>query len=120
MKHAPLLFACLLGQPGGAYGPPPCVATLELRQQGPLLTLTGHCRSLLAAPARYRYQLTVLRHGPHGQAQSTQGGAFSLPALAGAVLSRVSLTAGPDDRYSARLRVLDAGGHTVAQDSASR
>ena len=55
MMYVLLLLAALwpLGQPPAA---PPCQARLHLSQEGPLLTLTGQCQSLLDEPARYRYQ----------------------------------------------------------------
>lgn len=120
MKHAPLVLACLLVQPGGALpGPAPCEARLQLLRQGQLLTITGHCRSLLAAPAHYRYQLLVHHQSSSGQSQNSQGGAFALAARQDAVLSRVQLSAGQPDQCSARLLIFDGLGHLVAQDSTS-
>ena len=120
MKRAPLVLACLLTQPSGAYGPPVCQAKLVLEQQAQFLTVTGHCRSLLATPARYRYQLLVLHQGAGGRSQNAQGGAFALPAQQEAVLSRVRLQTSPDDHYSVRLLIFDEAGHPVAQDSTGR
>ncbi len=117
MKRAPLVLACLLAQPSGASGPEPCQARLALARQDQLLTITGHCRSLLPAPARYRYQLLVQRHGSGGQSQNSQGGTFTLAAGQEAVLSQVRLTAGPQDRCAVQLLVFDTGNQLVAQDS---
>lgn len=120
MKRAPLVLACLLTQPSGAYGPPVCQAKLVLEQQAQFLTVTGHCRSLLATPARYRYQLLVLQRGAGGQSQNTQNGTFALPAQQEAVLARVQLQTSPDDHYAVRLLILDEVGRPVAQDSTAR
>ena len=115
-----LLFIALLGAPGRPQGPPPCQAKLHLSQEAQLLTLTGHCQSLLDQPARYRYQLVVRRRGAGGQSQNTQGGEFALPAQQDATLSTVRLNMTPTDSYQAKLTVFDAEGRAVAQDSASQ
>ena len=120
MKHAPLMLACLLAQSGGASAPAPCEAKLQLQQQEQLLTVTGLCRSLLSGPARYRYQLLVVRQGAGGRSQNSQGGEFTLAAGQETVLSRVRLNAAPHDRYSAVLRVFDESGQAVALDSTAR
>lgn len=117
MKRAPLVLACLLGQPGGASGPAPCEARLELFRQEQLLTITGHCRSLLSAPARYRYQLLVQRQGRNGHSQNSQGGTFVLTARQEAVLSRVQLNTNPQDLCIVHLLVFDAANQLIAQDS---
>jgi len=119
MKRAPLMLACLLAQPSGASGPAPCQARLELTRQEQLLTITGHCRSLLPAPARYRYQLLMQRHGSGGRSQNSQGGTFILTAGQEAVLSQVRLTAGPQDRCTVQLLVFDTANQLVAQESTS-
>lgn len=119
MKRAPLVLACLVAQPGGAFGPAPCEARLELFRQEQLLLITGHCRSLVAAPARYRYQLLVQRHGNGGHSQNSQGGTFVLTARQEAVLSRVQLNADPQDRCVVQLLVFDAANQLIAQDSTS-
>jgi len=119
MTYALLLLAALwpLGQLPAA---PPCQARLRLSQEGPLLTLTGQCQSLLDEPARYHYQLLVRRRGAGGQSQNTQGGEFALPARQAATLSTVRLQVTSADSYQARLTIFDAAGRAVAQDSASQ
>ncbi len=119
MKRAPLVLACLLVQPSGASGPAPCEARLELWRQEQLLTITGHCRSLLPAPARYRYQLLVQRHGSGGHSQNSQGGTFVLTARQDAALSRVRLNTEPQGHCGVQLLVFDIANQLVAQDSTS-
>ena len=99
---------------------PPCIAQLTLSQQGNLLHVTGTCRSQLAQPAHYRYELRTRRLGPGGSSQPSQGGRFELPAQQQVQLSQVGLGAGPDSHYRINLLVFDDAGRTVAQDSASR
>ena len=115
-----LLLTGLFGPPARPQGAPPCQAKLHLSQEAQLLTLTGHCQSLLDQPARYRYQLVVRRRGAGGQSQNTQGGEFALPAQQEATLSTVRLQVAPTDSYQAQLLVFDAENHIVAQDSASQ
>lgn len=117
MKTAPLVLACLLVQPSGAFGPAPCQARLEMSRQQETLTITGHCLNLAAVPARYRYQLLVKRAGSSGLSQNRQGGDFALAPNQDAVLSRVRLTPGPNDTGTVYLLVFDATGHVVTQDS---
>jgi|GEM_PF-1402781 len=101
-------------------GAPPCVAQLTLSQQDGLLRITGSCRSQLAQPAHYRYELRTQKLGPGGSSRTTQGGSFELPAQQQVQLSQVGLGAGPDSHYRIHLLVFDDAGRTVAQDSASR
>lgn len=118
----PLVLAALLAQPGGAFVqvPGPCQARLELTQHGQLLTVAGHCRSTAPAPARYRYQLLLLRQGSAGRAQNSQGGEFTLLPNQDLVLSEVRVSALAHDEYRARLLIFDAQGQVVAHDSASQ
>ena len=118
MKCAPLVLACLMVQPSGAFGPAPCQARLEVAQQQERLIITGHCRSLTAAPARYRYQLLTKHHSRNGYSQTSQGGEFALAANQDAVLSRVHLTTAPNTIGATYLLVFDAAGQVVAQESA--
>lgn len=120
MKRAPLVLACFLTLPSGVYGPPACQARLELVRQAQFLTVTGHCRNLLDAPARYRYQLLVRHQSAGGQSQNKQAGEFTLLPQQEAVLSRVQLQASPQDHYSAKLLIFDEAGRAVAQDSTSQ
>lgn len=119
MKHAPLVLACLLVQPSGASGPAPCEARLQLFRQAQFLTITANCRSLLAAPACYRYQLLVHHRSSSGQSQNNQGGAFALAANQDLALSSVQLKPSLPDHCSAQLLIFDSIGHLVAQDSTS-
>ena len=121
MKRVPLVLAALLVQPGGAFAQVvgPCQARLEFTQHDQLLTVAGRCRSIAPAPARYRYQLLVVRQGRGGRSQNNQGGEFVLPPRQGVELSVVRLSAQPNDQYQVHLTVFDLDGHAVAQDSAS-
>jgi hypothetical protein len=106
-----------------ALGPadaPPCIAQLTLSQQGDLLRITGTCRSQLAQPAHYRYELHTQWLGPNGNSRTSQGGRFELPAQQQVQLSQVGLGTTPDSHYRINLLVFDDAGRTVAQDSISR
>jgi hypothetical protein len=100
--------------------PGPCQARLELQQQSGLLTVTGHCRNLQPAAARYRYELAVVRESAGGRSQNTQRGEFSVDPQQEVSLSRTQVNAGPQDGYQIHLRVLDLDGHVLAQDSATQ
>ena len=120
MKRVSLVLAALVVQPGGTLVqiPPPCQARLELAQAPQLLTVTAHCRSQLAAPARYRYQLVVVRQSRNGRSQNSQGGEFALLPNQDLVLSTVQLNALAHDDYAAQLVIFDLNGHALARDSA--
>ena len=122
MKRVSLVLAALVVQPGGTLVqvPPPCQAHLELVQAPQLLTVTAHCRSLQFAPARYRYQLVVVRQGRNGRSQNSQGGEFALLPNQDLVLSTVRLSALAPDDYRAQLVVFDLSGHVLTRDSASQ
>ncbi|AMJ67444.1 hypothetical protein AXW84_19960 [Hymenobacter sp. PAMC 26628] len=96
----------------------PCQARLELHQQDGLLTVTGHCRNLGPAAARYRYELALLRESSGGRSQNTQRGEFDVAPAQEVSLSQTRVNAGPQDTYRIHLRVFDLQGHTLAQDSA--
>jgi hypothetical protein len=103
-----------------AVAPAPCQAHLELRQQGGFLTVTGHCRSLLPTPARYHYELSLLRERAGGHSQNTQRGEFEVAPTQEVALSQARINVSAQDTYRVHLRVLDLAGHTVAQDSAAQ
>lgn len=108
----------LAAWPSAAPAPTPCRAHLELLQQDGYLSITGHCTSLLATPARYRYELSMLREGSGGRSQNTQRGEFDVAPAQDVALSHTRVNATAQDTYRVYLRVLDLAGHTVAQDSA--
>ena len=122
MKRVPLVLAALLAQPfgtpaqvqGGA-----CQAKIELTWHEQQLIISGHCRSLLDVPGRYRYQLLVVRQSRGGRSQNNQGGEFALPSRQNMELSVVRLSVQPDDQYQVHLTVFDLDGQAVAQDSTS-
>lgn len=124
MKRVPLVLAALMMQPGGALlpvpVPGPCQARLELAQHGQLLTVAGHCRSTAPAPARYRYQLLVLRQSRAGHSQNSQGGEFTLLPNQDLVLSEVRVNALAHEKYQARLLIFDLTGQIIARDSANQ
>lgn len=111
-----MLLAALPG--AAALGPAPCRAHLELQQQDGYLTITGHCTNLLAAPARYSYELCMQRDSRGGRSQNTQRGEFDAAPAQDVALSRTRVNVTAQDTYRVYLRVLDSAGHTVAQDSA--
>lgn len=120
MKRVSLVLAALVVQPGETplQVMPPCQAHLELVQAAQLLTVTGHCRSLLTAPARYRYQLLVVRQSPAGRSQSAQGGEFGLAPQQEVRLSEVRVSVLGRDQYRAVLLIFDQMGQIIARDSA--
>ena len=122
MKRVPLVLATLLMPLGGTFAqaPVPCQARLELMQHDQLLTVAGHCRSLLPTPARYRYQLLVVRQSPSGRSQSTQGGEFDLGPQQEIRLSEVRVSVLGRDQYSALLLIVDHQGRVVGRDSAEQ
>ena len=98
----------------------PCRAHLELQQQDGYLSITGHCTSLLATSARYRYELSMQRESSGGHSQNTQRGEFEVAPAQDVALSRTRVNASAQDTYRVHLRVLDLAGHVVAQDSATQ
>ena len=120
MKRVPLVLAALMAQPGGAFvqSAPPCQARLELTRQAQQLRVAGHCRSTSPAPARYRYQLLLLRQSPAGRSQNSQGGEFMLLPNQDLVLSEVRVNALTTDEYRIKLLIFDPTGQVVARDSA--
>ncbi|MDB5233966.1 MAG: hypothetical protein JWR44_959 [Hymenobacter sp.] len=121
MKRVLLVLAFFFMQPGRTFAQaPPCQAKIELTMHDQMLTVRGHCRSLVPEPARYRYRLVVVRQSRGGRSQNNQGGEFTLAPQQDAVLSEVRLNAGPQDLYQARLLIFDLNGRVLAQDSASQ
>lgn len=113
-----ILLLFLLGGAPRPAAPTPCRAHLELHQQDGFLTVTGHCQSLLPAPARYRYELSLLRESAGARSQNTQRGEFDVAPAQEVALSQARVNASAQDTYRIHLRVLDLAGHVVAQDSA--
>ena len=122
MKRVPLVLAALLAQPGGAFVqvPASCQARLEFTQHDQLLTVAGHCRSTAPTPARYRYQLLVMRQSRAGRSQNSQGGEFTVLPNQDLVLSEVRVSALAHDEYRAKLLIFDLRGQIVARDSADQ
>ena len=112
------LLALLLGAATVPWeGLAPCEAHLVVtRQPQQLLVASGVCRSLLGQPARYQYQLVAERWG-RSRSRSSQGGTIELGAHQEAQLAQTTVNLGPTDHYLLRLRVYDAAGQLVAQDS---
>ena len=113
-----LFFFLLLATWQGTDAPAPCQARLELKQQDGLLTITGHCRNLQPTAAHYRYEMAMQREGAGGHSRNTQRGEVSVAPQQEVSLSQTRVNAGPQDTYRIYLRVFDAEGHTLAQDSA--
>ena len=124
MKRVSLVLAAFMAQPSGAFVQvaPPCQAHLELVQHDQLLTVAGHCRSSAGAgaPARYRYQLLVLRQSRAGRSQNSQGGEFALLPNQDLVLSEVRVSVLAHDEYQAKLLIFDLQGKVIARDSATQ
>jgi len=94
----------------------PCQVRFVLQVQPRQLAASGYCRNLLDQPARYYYQLTTERWG-RSRAIDTQSGSFVVGARQEAELAQAQLRATAGDHYRLRLRVFDAGGRLLAQDS---
>jgi hypothetical protein len=119
MKRVPLVLAALMAQPGGAFMQVtgPCQARVELTQHDQMLTVAGHCRSIITAPARYRYLLVVRQQSRAGRSQNSQSGEFTLLPNQDLVLSEVHVSALAHDQYSAQLLIFDLREQIVARDS---
>jgi hypothetical protein len=81
------------------------------------VTVAGHCRSLTDQPATYRYELQLLRKGSGGQSSNSQQGRFELQPGQTADLSQIRINVDDRTSYVGQLRILDASGQVVAQDS---
>ncbi|MBJ6107397.1 hypothetical protein JAO73_00130 [Hymenobacter sp. BT523] len=112
-----LFFLLLQAFWQGPNGTVPCQARLELHQADGLLTVTGHCRNLQPTAARYRYEMALRREGAGGRSQNTQRGEVSVAPQQEVSLSQTRVNVGGQDTYRILLRVFDADGHTLAQDS---
>ena len=95
----------------------PCQARIELQRQGGLLIITGHCRNLQPIAARYRYEMALQRESAGGHSRNTQRGEVSVEPQQEVALSQTRVNADPKGTYRVYLRVFDAEGHTLAQDS---
>ena len=73
--------------------------------------------NLLPTTEHYRYELVLRREGPGGSSQNNQRGVFSAAPQEEVVLSQTRINAAPRDTYRIHLRVFDATGHILAQDS---
>lgn len=113
------LLLLLLGAASTPWeGVVPCEAHLILtRQPQQILVASGVCRSLLGEPARYHYQLVAERWGRNSSC-SSQGGTIELGAHQETQLAQTTVNLSPTDHFLLRLRVYDAAGRLVAQDSA--
>ncbi|GAA4036697.1 hypothetical protein GCM10022409_22030 [Hymenobacter glaciei] len=122
MKRVPLVLAALMAQLGGAFVqvPGPCQARVELTQHDQMLTVAGHCRSTAPEPARYRYQLLLVRQSRAGRSQTSQGGEFTLLPNQDLVLSEVHVSRLAHDEYTAKLLIFNLTGQEVARDSADQ
>lgn len=100
-----------------AVAPAPCKAWLSTKSEKQILTITGHCQDLSNQPASYQYELVLQRHGPGGRSTNKQQGAFNLSPEQSITLSQVQLNADNRTSYSGQLRILNAAGEVVAQDS---
>ena len=69
------IFAAWFGPPPA----PPCQARLEIQRQNGMLTITGHCRNLLATAGRYRYELSTERQSQGNRSQNRQRGEIYCP-----------------------------------------
>jgi hypothetical protein len=106
------LLLLLLGAASTPWeGVVPCEAHLILtRQPQQILVASGVCRS-------YHYQLVAERWG-RNSSRSSQGGTIELGAHQETQLAQTTVNLSPTDHFLLRLRVYDAAGHLVAQDSA--
>jgi len=96
----------------------PYQAELVTRQIGATMRVSGLCRSVAGPGGRFRYELEAERIGPGGHSVSSQGGHFALAARQEVLLAQTTLGGlGPEAHYRLRLRVYDAAGQPVAQDS---
>lgn len=104
-------WAALLGSAAGYQ------ARLETRQDGDLLTIIGHCRNETAQPAGLHYELLTDKKGQSGTSRNQQSGAFTSVPQQDQVLSQTTINVAASDYYLVRLRLLNAQGAVVAEDS---
>ncbi|QDA60221.1 curli-like amyloid fiber formation chaperone CsgH [Hymenobacter jejuensis] len=118
MKH--LLFSIipfLAAFAQKAEGPASCKAQLETHLTGDNLTIVGHCQNQSAQTVTLRYELLTDKRGQSGTSHNTQSGAVAVASQQSAVLSQTTINVAPTDFYKVKLRLLDAQGTVVAEDS---
>ncbi|MBD2716343.1 hypothetical protein KBK19_14985 [Microvirga sp. STR05] len=96
---------------------PQCTAELVASKADGLTTITGYCSSLSSQTQRYTYTLELAKQGAGGQSSNRQQGGFELAPSQTVRLSQISIGADAGTRFKGRLRILDANGQLVAQDS---
>ncbi|MDP4023760.1 curli-like amyloid fiber formation chaperone CsgH [Methylobacterium sp. NEAU 140] len=84
---------------------------IEQNRQGSVLTLHGVVTSVV--PASGTYQMRILKHGPAGSSQISQGGRFAADPRAQATLGDVSISLEASSSFEAQL-VLEVDGQRIA------
>ena len=100
-----------------AVDTPQCTAELVVSKAAGSITVTGYCSSLSSQPQRYTYTLELAKQSAGGQSSNRQQGAFELAPSQTVRLSQISIGAASDTHFKGQLRILDAAGQLVAQDS---
>lgn len=109
------LFVLSAWQSAGT--PAQCQARLETYARDGMLTVTGYCRNLQPTAAHIRYEMALQRESAGGHSRNTQRGEVNVAPQQEVALSQTRVNADPKGAYRVYLRVFDAEGHTLAQDS---
>lgn len=92
-------------------------AYLETRMEGDRLTVIGHCRNVSSQPVSLRYELRTDKRGLSGTTSNAQSGQVVLAVQQDMPISQITINIAPTDFYRIKLRMLNAQGIVVAEDS---
>jgi hypothetical protein len=91
-------------------------AWIVIKPEGNLFHVEPFCRA--SEDASLTYRLTARKAGRSGTSTSSQSGTVTVKANQAAVVSRLSLSVGPGDRYEFVLEIF-LGGQKVAEATAA-
>lgn len=113
----PFLAALPPRQTTRAMAPSGYEARLETRMDGDRLTVIGHCRNVSPQPVVLRYELRTDKRGLSGTSSNAQSGEVTVASQQDVPLSQSTINVAPTDYYRIKLRMLNAQGAVVAEDS---
>ena len=87
---------------------------LDTSTSGRMLTVVPH----IAAPAAatLRYEIVSTKHGKSGRSSTKQSGPVTVDKDGSQTFARLSVSVGPDDRYTIAVRVFE-GSRVVAEQT---